>query len=324
MLTKAQAEQLGGAMLAGFFDVVGALGSTLREPAGGEGAQLTGNDLEAFFAAPAVAATGIIPGYGAVGVVLPESACVTLLSEVAGLPEPEDEAQADAYWASAKDLLDPCLGGGAGKLKEVAKTELSLNDIAVWRASTDGFGGVMGVLGEYAWQLPFTFTQGGLMKEGAVLIGAGLEKLVAPAPEAPAPAAGGEEQEAAAEPMFAGGGQARPSAGSSAAAGGADMGQEAAADTEDRARGALNNLDLILDIRLVATARLGSVEMPLQDILTLGPGSILEVGHSVDEPVELYVNDKLIARGDVVVVDERFGLRITEIVSTQERIESLR
>jgi len=51
---------------------------------------------------------------------------------------------------------------------------------------------------------------------------------------------------------------------------------------------------------------------------------VIEVGHLVDEPIELLINDKLIARGDVVVVDEKFGLRITEIVSTKERIESLR
>ncbi|MCC6491238.1 MAG: flagellar motor switch protein FliN [Candidatus Hydrogenedentes bacterium] len=84
------------------------------------------------------------------------------------------------------------------------------------------------------------------------------------------------------------------------------------------------NLDMVLDIRLVATARLGRIEMPISEILSLGPGSIIEVGHLVDEPVELLVNDKLIARGDVVVVDEKFGLRITEIVSPRERIESLR
>ena len=84
------------------------------------------------------------------------------------------------------------------------------------------------------------------------------------------------------------------------------------------------NLDMVLDIRLTATARLGRVEMPISDILSLGPGSIVEVGHLVDEPVELLVNEKLIARGDVVVVDEKFGLRITEIVSARERIESLR
>jgi flagellar motor switch protein FliN/FliY len=58
--------------------------------------------------------------------------------------------------------------------------------------------------------------------------------------------------------------------------------------------------------------------------MKLGPGSIIEVGHMVDEPVDLLVNGKLIARGDVVVVDEKFGLRITEIVSARERIESLR
>jgi len=85
-----------------------------------------------------------------------------------------------------------------------------------------------------------------------------------------------------------------------------------------------DNLDMILDLRLMATARLGNVEMPINDILNLGPGSIIEVGHLVDEPIELLVNGKLIARGDVVVVDEKFGLRITEIVSTRERIESLR
>ncbi|MBI4559640.1 MAG: flagellar motor switch protein FliN [Candidatus Hydrogenedentes bacterium] len=82
-------------------------------------------------------------------------------------------------------------------------------------------------------------------------------------------------------------------------------------------------MDMVLDITLVATARLGRVEMPIRDILALGPGSVIEVGHLIDEPVELLVNDRIIARGDVVVVDEKFGLRITEIISPQARIESL-
>jgi flagellar motor switch protein FliN/FliY len=79
-----------------------------------------------------------------------------------------------------------------------------------------------------------------------------------------------------------------------------------------------------MNISLVATARLGRVEMPLRDILNLGPGSIVEIGHMVDEPIELLVNDKVIARGEVVLVDEKFGLRITEIMGTRDRIESLR
>lgn len=86
----------------------------------------------------------------------------------------------------------------------------------------------------------------------------------------------------------------------------------------------VKNIDMVLDIELIATARLGKVEMPIADILMLGPGSIIEVGQLVDEPVELLVNDRLVARGDVVVVDEKFGLRITQIVSRKERIESLR
>ncbi len=84
------------------------------------------------------------------------------------------------------------------------------------------------------------------------------------------------------------------------------------------------NLAVIMDIELTATARLGKVEVPLAEVLNYGPGSIIELGHQIDEPVELLVNGKLIARGDVVVVDEKFGLRITEIMSPQERIESLR
>lgn len=84
------------------------------------------------------------------------------------------------------------------------------------------------------------------------------------------------------------------------------------------------NLDVILGIDLTATARLGNIEMPIIEVLNIGPGSIIEVGHLVDDPVELLVNGRLIARGDVVVVDEKFGLRITEIISPKERIESLR
>jgi len=102
----------------------------------------------------------------------------------------------------------------------------------------------------------------------------------------------------------------------------ADETAEDAKPSESRKPGA--NIDVVLDIGLEATVRLGRVEMPLGEVLALGPGSIIEVGHMVDEPVELLVNDKLIARGDIVVVEEKFGLRITEVISRAERIESLR
>ena len=88
--------------------------------------------------------------------------------------------------------------------------------------------------------------------------------------------------------------------------------------------GDAENIDLILDVQLSVVARLGQVQMPISEVLALGPGAIIEVGHSVEEPVELFVNEKLIARGEVVVVDEKFGLRITEIVSPTDRVKSLR
>lgn len=104
----------------------------------------------------------------------------------------------------------------------------------------------------------------------------------------------------------------------------ADAAAAPSIETNGKRESSTGNIDMVLDIRLLATARLGRIEMPISEILELGPGSIVEVGHLVDEPVDLFINDKLIARGDVVVVDEKFGLRITEIISPRERIESLR
>jgi flagellar motor switch protein FliN len=84
------------------------------------------------------------------------------------------------------------------------------------------------------------------------------------------------------------------------------------------------NIDLILDIQLKLAARLGQVEMPVGEILKLVPGSVIDIDRFVDEPIELLVNDRLIARGEIVVVQENFGIRITEIVSQKDRIKSLR
>ncbi len=86
----------------------------------------------------------------------------------------------------------------------------------------------------------------------------------------------------------------------------------------------IENIDLILDIQLRVNARLGQVEMPIGEILKLAAGSVIDIDRFTDEPVELVVNDRLVARGEIVVVQENFGIRITEIVSKEERIESLR
>lgn len=98
----------------------------------------------------------------------------------------------------------------------------------------------------------------------------------------------------------------------------------ASVDTGPGEGGDLENMDLILDIHLEVVARLGSVHMPIREILKLGPGSIIDIDRPADAPVDLVVNDKLVARGDIVVVQENFGLKISEVQSPQERIASLR
>lgn len=84
------------------------------------------------------------------------------------------------------------------------------------------------------------------------------------------------------------------------------------------------NLELILDIGLSIRVELGRTQMKVRDILELGPGSVVELDKLAGEPVELIVNDKLFAKGEVVVIDENFGVRITDILSIRDRIESLR
>ncbi len=86
----------------------------------------------------------------------------------------------------------------------------------------------------------------------------------------------------------------------------------------------IKNIDLIMDIQLTLTARLGQMEMPMGEIMKLSPGSVIDIDRFVDEPVELVVNDRLIARGDIVIVQENFGIKISEVVSPRERIQSLR
>ncbi|MBW2066014.1 MAG: flagellar motor switch protein FliN [Deltaproteobacteria bacterium] len=83
------------------------------------------------------------------------------------------------------------------------------------------------------------------------------------------------------------------------------------------------DFDLILDIPLDVSVELGKVKMLINDLLQLGQGSIIELEKSTAEPLEIYVNNKLIARGEVVVVDNRFGIRVTNIISPLERVKTL-
>lgn len=84
------------------------------------------------------------------------------------------------------------------------------------------------------------------------------------------------------------------------------------------------NLDLILDLNLEVSVQIGSTRMLIRDLLQLGHGSVIELERLAGEPMDVLVNDKLVARGEVVVVNEKFGIRLTDIISPAERIKQLK
>jgi len=86
----------------------------------------------------------------------------------------------------------------------------------------------------------------------------------------------------------------------------------------------VQNLDFILDIPLKVTVELGRTAVLIKDLLLFGQGSIVELDKAAGDPLDVYVNGKLVAKGEVVVVNEKFGVRISEIISPVERIESLK
>jgi len=83
-------------------------------------------------------------------------------------------------------------------------------------------------------------------------------------------------------------------------------------------------LDMLLDVPLDVSVELGRTRMTIQDLLALGPGSVIELDKVAGEPLDILINDRLVARGEAVVVNDKFGVRITDIVSPQERIARLR
>jgi flagellar motor switch protein FliN len=96
-----------------------------------------------------------------------------------------------------------------------------------------------------------------------------------------------------------------------------DLIQEPAAAT-------LSTRDILLDIEIEATLRFGSRELPLKEILELGAGDVLELDRQVSDPVDLVVGDKIIARGEVVVVEGNFALLVIEVAEPQLRLESIK
>jgi len=92
----------------------------------------------------------------------------------------------------------------------------------------------------------------------------------------------------------------------------------------DAAKGPDLNLDVILDVPITLALEVGRTRVPIRNLLQLNPGSVLELDRSAGEPLDLYVNGTLIAHGEVVVINDRFGVRLTDVVSPAERIRRLK
>lgn len=88
--------------------------------------------------------------------------------------------------------------------------------------------------------------------------------------------------------------------------------------------GKQRDIEFLLDIPVEITVRLGTTNMLIRDILHLAQGSVIELDKLAGEPMEILANSKLIARGEVVVVNEKFGIRLTDIISPSERITQLK
>ena len=76
-------------------------------------------------------------------------------------------------------------------------------------------------------------------------------------------------------------------------------------------------LDLVLDVKVKVTVQLGYCQLPMREVLELAPGAVIQLNQQASDPVGLYVNDKLIAYGEVVVVEDSFGIKITELVGSK-------
>jgi len=99
-----------------------------------------------------------------------------------------------------------------------------------------------------------------------------------------------------------------------------DLTEEAKAPRPDATK---RDLDFILDIPLDVSAELGRTKLLINELLQLGQGSVIELNKLAGEPLEIYVNGKLVARGEAVVINEKFGVRLTDIISPIERVKQL-
>lgn len=317
-MSQAAVETFARGYVTGFFDVVSAMLSKPTPSAVATVKPCGPDEIASYLGTYNALMRAQIEGGGAVAILVPGADANTMVAAALGEDGAADVSISGRDPATLREVFEPCLGGGASYFKEEYGKVLALKGAEALACGPDIAAGLFQYVGAGSSAAEFSFSFGdGHDATGVFLFSNVLISVIPqekPAEEGSTVAGAMSQDEVNA--MLSGlGPNADSEADAAAAAPPApriELGEEA------------KNLDMVLDIRLTATARLGRVDMQISDILALGPGSIIEVGHLVDEPVELLVNDKLIARGDVVVVDEKFGLRITEIVSPRERIESLR
>ncbi len=84
------------------------------------------------------------------------------------------------------------------------------------------------------------------------------------------------------------------------------------------------NLDIILDVPITISVEIGRTQVPIRDLLRYSQGSVIELDRLVSEPLDVLVNNTLIAHGEVVVVDDQFGIRLTDVISPSERVKKLK
>jgi flagellar motor switch protein FliN len=111
--------------------------------------------------------------------------------------------------------------------------------------------------------------------------------------------------------------------------GGADLGGDIEVDEPEPSNevgpdGVPKNLELLMDVPLEVSIRLGQLQMQVRDLLKLNKGSLIELDKEADDPLEIHVNNRLMAFGEVVMIKDKLGIRITDIVSLSERLENLR
>ncbi len=315
-MSRTAADTFAAGFLKGYCDVIGAL-LTADVPFTADDAEvLTPDRLLESLSTYGVVLHARIQGGGGIAVLMNGGDAMAIAQLVMGEEPTPEETPSVEDLAGYRDVFDPCMGGGVSHFKEAYGRELVLQGFAVSPGGAEAVGLLAEVLGDAAAAASFRAPilpsiQGG----GVLLFSRQLEDVI---PQEKQSMDAGKQE--ASEPLLS---QDEVGDILSQVTGGQPAASPPPPAPEVPPARMPSNIEMVLDIRLVATARLGRVEMPISEILALGPGSIIEVGHLVDEPVELLVNDKLVARGDVVVVDEKFGLRITEIISPQARIQSL-